>query len=232
MKTIQLEGIGAVTLKKSKRAKRVIAKITPSGEAVVVVPYYLPFKTASLYARQFQGWFSENKPKEAAAMPHGLRIGKSHILQFTPANLPKPQSRVSETTVTVKYPTHLTALHPAAQAEAQKGAGRALKRQAETRLPALVHEKAREYGYSYREVRIKQMSSRWGSCSSNKIVNLSIWLMQLPDELIEYVICHELTHLRHMNHSPAFWSELALMLPHYKELREQLKAYSPRLMQA
>ena len=54
--------------------------------------------------------------------------------------------------------------------------------------------------------------------------------MQLPNHLIEYIICHELTHLNHMNHSQDFWTELSAMTPNYKALKNELKTYSPRLL--
>jgi predicted metal-dependent hydrolase len=63
---------------------------------------------------------------------------------------------------------------------------------------------------------------RWGSCNSRAEVRLTWRLMKAPPELIDYVVCHELAHLRHMDHSAAFWAEVARQCADYKALRERL----------
>jgi predicted metal-dependent hydrolase len=66
--------------------------------------------------------------------------------------------------------------------------------------------------------------ARWGSCNSRREVRLAWRLVKARPELIDYVICHELAHLRHMNHSPAFWTEVERQCPGYRRLREELFA--------
>ena len=66
--------------------------------------------------------------------------------------------------------------------------------------------------------------ARWGSCNSRREVRLAWRLVKAPARLIDYVICHELAHLRHMNHSGAFWAEVGRQCPDYLLLREQLFA--------
>lgn len=65
---------------------------------------------------------------------------------------------------------------------------------------------------------------RWGSCNSKREVRLTWRLMKAPPELVDYVACHELAHLAHMNHSPAFWAEVERQCPDYRRLRERLHA--------
>jgi predicted metal-dependent hydrolase len=66
--------------------------------------------------------------------------------------------------------------------------------------------------------------ARWGSCNTRREVRLAWRLVKAPPELVDYVICHELAHLRHMNHSPAFWAEVARQCPDYRRLRDELFA--------
>jgi hypothetical protein len=66
--------------------------------------------------------------------------------------------------------------------------------------------------------------ARWGSCNSRREVRLAWRLVKAPAELVDYVICHELAHLRQMNHSPAFWAEVARQCPDYRRLRDELFA--------
>ena len=66
--------------------------------------------------------------------------------------------------------------------------------------------------------------ARWGSCNSRREVRLTWRLVKAPEDLVDYVICHELAHLRHMNHSRAFWAEVERQCPGHRELRKQLLA--------
>lgn len=74
-------------------------------------------------------------------------------------------------------------------------------------------------------VRIKNVKTIWGSCSSKKNLNFNFKLFFLPEALIDYVFVHELAHLKHMNHSKDFWSEVEKQIPDYKKRREELKRY-------
>ncbi len=77
-------------------------------------------------------------------------------------------------------------------------------------------------------ITIKDMHSRWGSCSAKGRVNLYWGLVTLPLELADYVVVHELAHLLELNHSPAFWRGVERVLPDYRELRKRLRSEGPR----
>lgn len=102
-----------------------------------------------------------------------------------------------------------------------------LIKKAKDYLPYRLEYFAKLYGYSYDRVRFSHASTRWGSCSSNRTISLNIGLMQVPAPLQDYVLLHELAHLNHMDHSSAFWAEVASHDPHYKDHRRRLKQYSP-----
>ncbi len=72
-------------------------------------------------------------------------------------------------------------------------------------------------------IRFRKMKSRWGSCSSKRIITFNTQLMQLPTRLIDYVIVHELSHLRHMDHSKAFYKEVEKHLTDYRESQKALR---------
>ena len=80
-------------------------------------------------------------------------------------------------------------------------------------------------GVSYDRIRIAGQKTRWGSCSSKGNVNFNYQLYYMPQELMDYVIVHELSQRRHMNHSAEFWAEVEKYCPEYRTYRKQLKEY-------
>lgn len=79
------------------------------------------------------------------------------------------------------------------------------------------------YGFTYGEISIKNQKSRWGSCSRKGNLNFNYKIVLLPLELAEYIIVHELCHLREFNHGPKFWALVAQRVPNYKEVRRRLR---------
>ena len=76
---------------------------------------------------------------------------------------------------------------------------------------------------------LSNAQSRWGSCNSRGEVRLNWRLLQAPPHIINYVICHELAHLKQMNHSAKFWAVVEQLFPNYKLAEKELKALSPQL---
>ncbi len=233
MQTIALENVGEVVLRKSKRAKRIILKIDQRGKPIITIPAYMPYALAKQYAKSHITWFQEHVPQHTTELiVDGMRVGRQHYIQFRQTDRAKPTSRVSGDQITIHYSPNTYPASPDVQNEATKAATRALRKEAELTLPSLLYRLAQAHGYNYQEVRLKAMHTRWGSCSQNGIINLSIWLVQLPDHLIEYVLCHELVHLHHQHHQPAFWQELGEIVPDYKQRRIALRDYNPTLLKA
>jgi len=86
-----------------------------------------------------------------------------------------------------------------------------------------VKELALKYNFSYNKIRITNARTRWGSCSSRKNLNLSWRLIMAPEVVLDYVILHELSHLREQNHGKEFWFLVEKMCPSYKEQKRWLK---------
>lgn len=87
-------------------------------------------------------------------------------------------------------------------------------------------------GVSYGRITIRCQHTRWGSCSSKGNLNFNCLLMLAPPEVLDYVIVHELCHRKHMNHSPAFWAEVAQILPDYAYCIRWLKTQGRLLIAA
>lgn len=96
---------------------------------------------------------------------------------------------------------------------------------AKFQLASRLAELADQHGFSYNKVTFRQQKTRWGSCSAKNNISLNLRLASLPDELSDYVILHELVHVRIKNHSALFWQELQRLLPDAKKRALELKHY-------
>lgn len=229
MKTVEIPEIGTVTLKKSARAKRLILRIDHKGSPVVTLPRFVPYAVGERYARTHVSWIREHATLTPDLYEHGQPIGSRILLFRSDPSSERIKTRVTKNQINVDLPAGLGYDSAEAQSAATKACERAVKKQAELELLPLLAEIAEEYGYSYSESKVKNMRSRWGSCSSDKVIVLNMWLVQLPLDLQEYVICHELAHLNHQHHQSDFWGEVEGMLPNYKQHRKSLKAEHPRI---
>jgi predicted metal-dependent hydrolase len=82
------------------------------------------------------------------------------------------------------------------------------------------------YGFGYNRVSVKNQKSRWGSCSRKGNLNFNYKIVHLPEKLVDYLVVHEVCHLKELNHSRNFWTLVARAFPDYKILRKQLRNFS------
>ena len=79
------------------------------------------------------------------------------------------------------------------------------------------------YGFSFNKITVKNQKSRWGSCSRKKNLNFNYKIALIPQELSDYVIVHELCHLKELNHSQEFWNLVRITIPDYSKKRKELR---------
>jgi predicted metal-dependent hydrolase len=79
------------------------------------------------------------------------------------------------------------------------------------------------YHFSYTKIVVRNQKTRWGSCSRHGVINFNYRLASMPDEVRDYVIVHELCHLKQFNHSQNFWDLVKQTMPNYKEIKKKLK---------
>jgi predicted metal-dependent hydrolase len=106
---------------------------------------------------------------------------------------------------------------------------RALRAQARRELPARLLELAAQHGLAVSRVSIRNQRARWGSCGRDGHICLNWRLVLMPSSVRDYVLVHELMHLRRMDHSPAYWRLVAAACPGYREAREWLRRDGPSL---
>ena len=231
-KQVTLEGIGAVTLYKRRGNRSLRLSIGAGGEVRVSMPHWLPYKAGAQFAASRALWIEANRPKTAGVLlEHGHAIGKAHHIYFEASpTADKVTTRVADSVIRITHPTTLSRADSAVQRAAQRAGLRALKQEAEALLPRRLRDLAAQHDYSYSSVQVKQLKSRWGSCSSHQEITLNLFLMQLPWHLIDYVLMHELAHTKVMQHGTPFWQEMLQHNPAAKRLRKEIGQHQPILI--
>ena len=103
---------------------------------------------------------------------------------------------------------------------------RKLRERAMRELPRRLLELAADHGVVVTRVSVRNQRWRWGSCSRNGHLSLNWRLVQMPDAVRDYVMIHELMHLRQMDHSPTFWKLVAAACPDFEAARAWLRSFS------
>jgi hypothetical protein len=150
---------------------------------------------------------------------------KHHKLHLRTADTTNISVRISGGEINVVYPSEWNSKSKEVQAAIRKGIELALKIEAKQYLPDKVKMLADKFSFKYNKLSLKNIKSRWGSCSRKNNINLSIHLLRLPEHLIDYVILHELVHTVHHNHSAGFWKLLDDVSGNAKRLDKELRKY-------
>lgn len=229
-KSFNIDGIGDIKIYKRKGSKRIRLTVGHDGMPSVGIPAWAPYKFGIEFAKSKHEWLvdqlSNNKPH---IFSDGESIGKAHRISIVHSATKKPRCVVKSQLVKLYLPSAVTETDKTAQAILIKGCQRALKEEAKMLLPQRLRQASLKTGYGYKNITIKQLKSRWGSCSQHKEIVLNSYLMQLPWDLIDYVILHELVHTKVMAHGPRFWAELAQHVTDLPTKRKKIKEFTPRL---
>ncbi|MBI2592483.1 M48 family metallopeptidase [Candidatus Saccharibacteria bacterium] len=225
---VHIDDIGDVFLTKRRGSRSLRISISADGKVRIGLPYWASYNSAISYAKERRNWIvahmSGNPP---SVLKNNQRIGKAHTLYFVSASNSTPKSQVTKTAILLK--SNLVPTDEQVQVKARSACEQALKNEALVLLSYRLKELADRYGFEYSSLRIRKLTSRWGSCSSKRSITLSYFLMQLPWELIDYVILHELVHTKYLNHSPQFWQTLETLAPQAKKKQKIVRAHKPRI---
>lgn len=226
-KEFTLDERTSVTVYKRKASRGLRLTISADGKIKVSIPIWAPYRAGIEFAKSRRAWI-ENQRVESATLQTGQPIGKAHRLIFLQkSTIIKPGSRTTGGEIIVSYPAGFSPSDEAVQKKAKTAAIKALRLQAEKLLPQRLQDLADKHGFDFNSVSIKQLKGRWGSCDQHKNIILNLYLMQLPWELIDYVLLHELTHTEILRHGPDFWTAMERILPNVKLIRKQIRKHQP-----
>ena len=228
-KAFALDERTTITVYKRKASRSLRLSITPKGDIRVSIPHWVPYGDGVKFAKSRISWIEAQRP-QTKFLTHGQRVGKAHHLRLLPlGSVTKTTARVYETEIIVKFPSVLSPTSEEVQQAAHDACIKALRRQAEKLLPGRLQALADKHDFSFGNVQVKLLKSRWGSCDHQRNITLNLYLMQLPWELIDYVLLHELTHTEIMRHGPDFWNSMKRILPNIAEIRKQIRLHHPVL---
>lgn len=229
-KVFDIPGLGPVTCHKSTRSRSIRISVSERGVRVSL-PTWTPYAVGVAFARQHHQWIEAEQAKHVtSSLQEGDKIGKLHMLHFEPVPEPgEARTRVTPTKLVVSYKPSETPHSAAVQKRAEQAAVRALRKEASVLLPPRLAALAASHGMTYTSVTVKNLKRRWGSCDSHGALTFNLFLMQLSWQQIDYVICHELAHTKHMNHGQGFWQEVERMMPDARIIAKKVRHIQPAL---
>jgi predicted metal-dependent hydrolase len=217
----------AVTVRLNPRARRLIVKVHPStGEVSVVAPSRRSIDHALDFARGETDWIAHHLKQVPPAVPLGLGArllyrGEEHVI------------RHGEGRRTPVWLDHEDGARIIRVTGESAHAGRRvldfLKREAKKALEARVFEHAESLGVSPRHITVRDTASRWGSCSTARSLSFSWRLILAPPFVLDYVVAHEIAHMREMNHGPRFWRLVSELVRDVERPQAWLREHGPLL---
>lgn len=221
---------------RTRRVRRISVSVRPPSKVRLTIPYSCSLQEGLDFLREKEQWIADTLKKVALKNPVGIiepgyRTTRRSLV-FEPAGDERITAILSRDRIAVTVPKGMDYRSAEVQDVARKALIHALKGEGKEVLPGLVEELARRHGFRYGKVTVRATTSRWGSCSPDNNISLSVFLMCIPVHLRDYVILHELCHTRHKDHSPRFHALLdSLLGGREKQLSAELRKYQTDVVQ-
>jgi predicted metal-dependent hydrolase len=231
-KTIHIDGIGEVLLRKSWDTRRMRLRVDQKKGVTLTLPFLLSEKDAQQFLQEQKTWIQSSLLRQLKSRNQYTVFTEAtefktrmHTLFLSRHAKNTIKSVVSGDRILVWFPEHAQAEHPKVQQVIRKAIIEAWRIEAKKYLPRRVDELATHFNISYNKLSVKNAKTRWGSCSASNNINLNLQLMRLPDRLIDYIILHELTHTIHKNHQKSYWKALEQIFPGAKTADRELNKF-------
>lgn len=234
-----LRGIIEFTRVPPRPAQRRAVLRVREGQVYISAPKYVSQAALSELVQQNADWITRQIERfhEDAQSASASDLCRTYVL-LGGVRCPIVVSHANRSTITIEFVhDHIAVTLPDAndaiankgQAQVTQAVAEALRRHAEREINRRVWALAAEHSFQPAHVSIRAQTSRWGSCSSSGTISINWRLIQAPPEILEYVILHELAHLRHPNHAKPFWDEVGRMFPDYTGARTWLRTHGHTL---
>jgi predicted metal-dependent hydrolase len=232
----EFQGIGKIQFLRNRRSNRMKIRVKPNQPVQVLVPDGQSFDKAKTWVFTKLPWIrqavekvNKREQKQTVFLPETSFSTHAHTLRIFSSDRKTIHILVEKGFIDIYIPIEINIESQQVQAIIRKGIEKVLHHEALAFLPGRVHELAQKHSFRITDLHFRNNKSRWGSCSAKNSINLNIHLMRLPDELIDYVIIHELVHTVHKNHSVHFWDTLEKFLPGARVFDKQLNQYRTQI---
>ena len=224
--------VGARSLRvrfvRNLRARRYILRLRPEGSARVTIPRGGSLAEAQRFAERNVAWLEQELLRQTAARlrPKTWLLGTEILFRGEPARLELGADAESKL---IRLGSESLRVDDAS-GDLRAAVENHLRLLAERELPARAGELAALHQVAVKRVQVRSQRSRWGSCSRRGTISLNWRLVQTPIFVRDYIILHELAHVKEMNHSPRFWREMARLCPDFAQAERWLKQNSKQLL--
>ena len=221
-----VEGLGHVLVRRtsSRRIKITFGKV---GNIELRLPKRYSKKAAISYLKANRDWVLKHQPVENVIRENeyvlDVQIRREDSSEDTIRLHPAKMVLLAKAHQDIFY-------HPEFQIKMHRKLSSILRKSADDILKHRLKHLAIENDIIYKDVRTANSTSRWGSCNQDNEIMLSSYLIQLPQNLIDYVTLHELAHTRHHNHSKKYWNYVSELDNNYRSNRAHLRQFRPTIM--
>lgn len=219
---------GAVSVRLTRRPRQSVGIRIKDGEVELIAPAAVSLAALQDILARKSRWIASHLARHHAEQgarssepPHVQLAGRRYTLQCIAAT--RHQAQLAGDTLQLAGPQLEQPARLAARIVAY------LQQQARQRFAARLEYWEQHAARPLAGWGLSSARTRWGSCTGKGVVRLNWRLVQAPESVLDYVIAHELAHLLHMNHSPAFWSEVARLYPGWQRERQWLKQHGESL---
>jgi len=210
-----------IVLQRSLRARYYRLTLRRDGTAVATIPVRGSEREARRFVEQHRDWLQRarerwhRRPKGEEIWSLGARVLWRGVLHEIRLAASGPSPRVCLAADVFRVPTLAGDLRSALEAQ--------FARRARIELPARAWELSAVTQMNIKQVTVRNQRTRWGSCSAGGVISLNWRLVLTPDSVRDYIIYHELMHLREMNHSARFWARVGEVCPGWREAETWIK---------
>lgn len=224
-KVVQFKQIGPVNFFKNRRSKNIKIRVKPDQSVHVSFPFYVSMFEVSQFVNKNMGWITEQQQKfetQKSKIEAGQIQTKLHLITVIEGS--ENKTKVNFYEIEIRLADFDSESSRSYLENVMVGIYRF---EAHKILPSKLTELAQKHGFQFNKLTIRNNKRNWGSCSALNNISLNLQMMKLPDELIDYILLHELVHTRIKNHGPHFWAKLdELTSFRARELSKQVRKFS------
>lgn len=207
-------------IRTSKRSRNLRISIKNGHEVILTKPWFIPETIALSFLYQKKDWIESNLNLSPQKNQDYLYyLGQKYHLNYSVGKL-----NLAFT------PNRFLNISAYSKEAAERSLELKLKRDFKIQIKTTVSYFSEKMNLEYNQIRIKSQSTRWGSCSSQKNLNFNWKLIMAPNEVLSYVVIHELAHLKYLDHSQHFWLFVEKFDPDYRSHRKWLKTHQNELI--